>query len=358
MYLKFKDDETVFTQISYDRDKNFFILTSNNGVSLECENCLNLEEEKVDDYCFYILNSKVFNKENDIYQVFDKEENIRLGWIFPVQALLSDEHDYADNIFFLRYAYVAIYLLLNSISEENKRNISEAVKISDFFSEDSIILVLCVSKCNMISNFAIENYVVDLFRYGYSYTPYDYDINRVIQANVRINLRRVSDDIKDKNFITEVFQRLLVQTNRLPLAKFHMLYQIVELLIAEIFSYEFSKFIGEMSFDTNNLFDLKDELQKMTGERYRVQKLFNTYSQINGEEEKKNLIELCNRILKQSDKKERKEIGESLYSVRCLIFHDYGSIPVESREIIEEINDFFESIIIELLITFNLPCPE
>lgn len=104
-------------------------------------------------------------------------------------------------------------------------------------------------------------------------------------------------------FIVEVFKSLLVQTNLLPLAKFHMLYQIVELLIGDIFSYEFTNFIKKISEDTNNLFDLKDELQRLTGEKYRVKELFNTYSRIEGTLKEK-LMDVCNDILKQSSKKE------------------------------------------------------
>lgn len=54
--------------------------------------------------------------ENSIYQVLVK--NQRIGWIFPVQALLSRDHDYAKNSFFLKYAYVAICLLLEQIEDK------------------------------------------------------------------------------------------------------------------------------------------------------------------------------------------------------------------------------------------------
>ena len=101
-----------------------------------------------------------------------------------------------------------------------------------------------------------------------------------------------------------------------------MLYQIVELLIGDIFSYEFTSFSKKISEDTNNLFDLKDELQKLTGEKYRVKELFNTYSRINGTLKEK-LMDVCNEILKESSKKEKADVGDSLYSVRCLVFHNY-----------------------------------
>ena len=89
-----------------------------------------------------------------------------MGWIFPIQALLSDEHDYAENTFFLKYAYIAIYLLLNNIDEENVRKSSEVLKITDFYSEDAIIFVLCKSNCKQINDFCYEDYIVDLFGHG------------------------------------------------------------------------------------------------------------------------------------------------------------------------------------------------
>ncbi len=130
-----------------------------------------------------------------------------------------------------------------------------------------------------------------------------------------------------------------------------MLYQIVELLIGDIFSYEFTSFSKKISEDTNNLFDLKDELQKLTGEKYRVKELFNTYSRINGTLKEK-LMDVCNEILKEASKKEKADVGDSLYSVRCLVFHNYGSIPSKARKLIEAINEIFEKVVIELLITF------
>lgn len=356
MYLKFSDDDEVYSHVKYDAEEKCFCVISSKNVRLKCENYLKLNvEENVEDYCFNILNTDILNRENDIFQVYDKQANVRLGWIFPIQALLSDEHDYAENTFFLKYAYIAIYLLLNNLDEENMRKSSEVLKITDFYSEDAIIFVLCKSNCKQINDFCYEDYIVDLFGHGYSCLPYSAMGEKDVYVEKRINIRRISKDVKEKIFIGEVFKSLLVQTDLLPLAKFHMLYQIIELLIGDIFSYEFTIFSKKISEDTNNLFDLKDELQKLTGEKYRVKELFNTYSRIDRILKDK-LMDVCNEILKEASKKEKVDVGDSLYSVRCLVFHNYGSIPSEARELIKDINEIFEKVVIELLITFNISC--
>ena len=357
MYLKFSDEDVIYTQIQYIAKEKCFRLMSDEGMYIECEKFLELDDEyNLEDYCFAILNTKTLNRENDIFQVYDKQADVRLGWIFPIQALVSKDHDYIDNIYFLKYAYVATYLLLSSISEENMRNSKDSLKITDFYPEDAIIFVLCISNCNKIKNFCIEDYTVDLFGYGYSFLSGSDEAKEDICVDKRVNVRRISEDVRDKSFIIEVFKSLLVQTSLLPLAKFHMLYQIIELLIGDIFSYEFKKFNCKIGENTNNLFDMKDDLQKITGEKYRVRELFGTYTHLDSVQ-KEQLMDVCNEILRVSDKKEKLEVGDSLYAVRCLIFHNYGSIPTEFRKLVRDINNILEKVVIELLITFHFPNP-
>ncbi len=356
MHLKFDDENVVYTKIVYDWVGKCFILVSAEGTCLECENFLELDDEyNLADYSYEILNTKTLNRENDIFQVYDKQVGVRMGWIFPIQALVSNDHDHVDDIYFLKYAYVAMYFLLHAIDEEDRRSSRDFLRITDFYPDGAIVLILCKSNCSSIKDFCIEDYVVDLFRYGYSFSPDIVDTQRRISIEKKINVRRISEYIKDKIFIVEVFKSLLVRTTPLPLAKFHMLYQIIELLIGDIFSYEFIGFNNKIGEDTDNLFDTKDDLQKIVGEKYRVKQLFSrTYSHVDGIITDR-LLDVCNEILRASGKKERANVAESLYAVRCLVFHSYGSIPAESRKKVDEINLIFEEVVIELLITFHIP---
>ncbi|HCD1870870.1 TPA: hypothetical protein NBI88_005132, partial [Enterobacter bugandensis] len=55
------------------------------------------------------LYSKKDADEKEIAQVeiVTNRSKQRLGWLFPVLALISGEHDYADNEFFIKQAYEA-----------------------------------------------------------------------------------------------------------------------------------------------------------------------------------------------------------------------------------------------------------
>lgn len=61
-------------------------------------------------------------------------------------------------------------------------------------------------------------------------------------------------------------------------------------------------------------------------------------------------------VIKEASKKEKADVGDSLYSVRCLVFHNYGGIPSEAGKLIEDINEIFEKVVIALLIKFDVSC--
>lgn len=86
----------------------------------------------------------------------------------------------------------SFYLLLENVNEENKRNSSEVLRITDFYSEDAIIFVLCKSNCKQINDFCYEDYIVDLFGHGYSCLPYSVDGEKDVYVGKRINIRRIS----------------------------------------------------------------------------------------------------------------------------------------------------------------------
>ena len=55
MYLKFYDEDAVYTQVIFDQFKKSFSLSSSEGIFLECEKYLELDNEyNPQDYCFEI----------------------------------------------------------------------------------------------------------------------------------------------------------------------------------------------------------------------------------------------------------------------------------------------------------------
>ena len=143
MLLKFKDSEDVCNSLQYEKENNVFYLQNSVGKTI-CEFWPKLQldsEYNPSQYRYLFLhNEREDYSENSIFQVYvDKQ---RIGWIFPIQALLSDQHDYAGNKFFLRYAYVAVWLLLNNIKSENEQEISSEIFLDDFYDNSLTLLVL------------------------------------------------------------------------------------------------------------------------------------------------------------------------------------------------------------------------
>ena len=137
------------------------------------------------------------------------------------------------------------------------------------------------------------------------------------------------------------------------LAKFHLLYQIIELLINKIFSVEIQEIISKLGDNTDKLFDVKEELTNLANEKRRVKRLFNDYSgDINNKEA---LTEKCNELLVCASKNMQDEVASAIYSTRNLLVHEYRSIPKENYVLIKEVNEIFIDNLIDILLSYKVP---
>ena len=84
----------------------FFLNYGEYAAEVEYELDIYPDYENVD-YSVHLFHNDYLNAENDIFQLYDYSSNTRIGWIFPIQALLSQDHNYAENEHFLKYAYVS-----------------------------------------------------------------------------------------------------------------------------------------------------------------------------------------------------------------------------------------------------------
>lgn len=312
-----------------------------------------VEKKDSTDYDICLFYNEDF-AENNIFQVYDKEEEIRIGWMFPIQALISLEHDYVDNEYFLNYAIVAYEKLLIECS-----NLTEKIPeyredgnytLQDFYNiENTHVLILSKHQTSQISDFGIDNYIPSLYQKGYLFKNGN-NIKNIDGGEVRLNLKKISAEIKNDTFIKYLFTEILVDNNH-HLIKFYMLYQVIELLIEKIFNKELKLMLDQLSKEEKNLFQVKDDLGKLSKESDRIVKLFNTYTRQNGS--KSQLLILCNKFLVRAKRDKKKNAAEALYSVRNVFVHEYRSIDTADINLINDINDVFESVIIEVLHDLN-----
>lgn len=307
-----------------------------------------------EDYSIYFFYNNNY-VENNIYQVIESRIDKRIGWIFPIQALISQEHDYIDNSHFLKYAFVAYEKLLNDQSDCMVKRIpviqEGAISLFDFYPQDSFVLITCNEITKNIQDFSIHDYYASLYSQGFYASVGEYRKPVVNNNGKKLYINSISDHVKTEDFLIHLFKELL-NSEKHHLVKFYLLYQVVELLIEKIFNKEIVDLMEEVSKQSSNLFILKEKLGDLAKEKERINKLFTQYTKTLGS--KQIVMELGNQLLSLVAREPKKNASDSLYSVRNLLVHDYRSIPVEGHYLIQQINEAFEDLIVELLLEINL----
>lgn len=321
----------------------------------------------VEDYNIVFLHNPYFNAENDIFEVYVNEPDTRIGWIFPLQALLSQEHDKAQNEHFLKYAFVAFNILLlnhdNFKIKEQNYSATTIYTLEDFYPKDLIILIVCKDKLSQIQNFKISKYLPSLASYGY----YKYKINdnrkpiegyndiadyfKELRKNKqRITIKKICNLYSDNFYIKELYKNLL-NGELHPLMQFHYLYQIIELMLEDLYEVEFNKSVEEYASKKLTRNDLRENLTTLN-ERKRLSKIINENT-IEGSI-KTDLLQECLKILVEFDKNAT-ELPDALYDLRNLVTHNFRLITEKQEHLknLDYVNFRFELLINELLINFK-----
>lgn len=296
--------------------------------------------------CFLYNNGGV--SENSIFKLY--ADGIRIGWIFPIQSLESKEHDYVQDEFYLKYAYIVMYKLLQ-MTEFGDREYSD-FSILDYYSDDIQILVYDKGNASKIECFDISNYAVDLFSKGYSFCGEGNVFTKLDIFDKNIRVKQLPEPIRDISYINVLFMEL-IPLRESSYSKFHLIYQIVEILIGVVFNYKIKSFINEIEDSPDDLFEKREQLSDITTEKNRVIWLFNNFSNIDLQK-KEILNNLCEKMLQDNEKRYKENnVGNNLYAVRCLIVHNLYSLDEDGRELLKELNNSFLDVVLDILFTFH-----
>ena len=355
MHIKYRDCSGVYSSVTFDKNRNSFKISGEHLDLLEYNPVLMLDNEyDPQNFSYRLLsNESDWCSENSIYQVFAGKQ--RIGWIFPIQSLLSEEHDQANNQYFLKYAYVASYLLLQDISEEDKREIPEQIYLDDYYDSKKIILVIDEENTSKLESFSLEDYFVALYQYGYSCNGRGniFAEPHLIEEKTKITLKKLSSDLSMVPNINFIFkEQLPVAENEI--IRFYLYYQIIELLIAIIFEHMFKKLVDKISDDPETLFDQRDNLSKIAGEKHRIKVLFSSYASCLTPHQT-DLDLACQKLLHENGKNISDQYYENLYSVRCLLVHRLYSLSHDSYKLLQDINRAFQNVVMDILFSFKKP---
>jgi hypothetical protein len=353
--IKYGNEDISFSKVEFNPDNSCFDLSGNTpsmgeNVTINVNYALKVENEyNYKNFTIYILENPNC-KENSIFEVYDKTQGIRIGWIFPMQSLVSSEHDYKDNIYFLKYAYVATEILLRGVDFKHIEEVDfydYPYSLIDFYKSDSIVFIVDNDNISKLDKYEFDYYIPDLYKYGYCISGKN-ELDYFDDINKRLNLNRITSALSVDSYVIELFSNFLGKETS-PLLKFYLLYQVIELILEKIFNKEFKEMIQQLSQDEKLSFNVKEELQNISKEKYRIKRLFSEYSNgINSSEELK--LE-CNKLLEEQSIKNGTVVADSLYSVRNLLVHSYRDLTSKQIKMISNINIYFEKCIIELVTT-------
>ena len=365
------------------KEQNFFVL--NNARELGSEQikvlipfCVDniFEGYSVDVYSF----SNPLLRNNDVIALHTNEINKhsgRIGYFFSIKALADEENSIFDS-HTLSYAYYALGLLLkgqaniDNVERVNRKEDSNIYKITDFFNEDIVLLVLCNEYINEIQDFNIDDYIYGLYKFGFIYNSNSVkNRNGILKIQedqyktMTENGRKIKIELKNKDFRNDyfisIYSKELVWKEKNWLTKFILSYQIIEILIDKIFIHSVYSIIEKNIPDKSTKF--RDKINTVTTESERIKRLFTDYTRI--DESLKNLcsskfVTILSSLSIEIDEDKRQKLHSIIYHIRNTIVHAVRVVYNENKSVdeckMEELNDYFEYLIFEILSTFYC-CP-
>lgn len=303
-----------------------------------------------DDFQLYFL-AKRDVLENEIYQVYDRYLEKRIGWIFPVTALDSAEHEFASNEYFLKYANIAkkkifananddLYTLTPELS--NRENI----KFGDFFHESTVILIISSATLGG-DTFCIQEWLPSLAANGYSRLtrrdPGTLTIIGTKPLDKRLYLKQIAPELRSYNFICFVFTDL-IPFERHPLLSFFYYYQIIEIMLTLVFQVEQRRIYTELDYpvsvgDVVKTKDIMDQIGKINSEKARLSILSQKYT--HGDLDTDDIKGACNKLLELVQKDTGATALDSIYRIRNFLFHQYHSTSGDVESELANVNSAF-----------------
>ncbi|WP_152267100.1 hypothetical protein [Agriterribacter humi] len=372
LFTRLNEDDFEVNRIRFSRQLKVFIAKdrqSDNEIEflypLEPDDKYGTTEKDFEVYLFH----KDDFAANDIFQI--KAQNMRIGWLFPIQALLTSQHDYANNEHFFPYSYNAYRILLKN--RQNlpyaKQEYSEQINLEDIYGENTIIFIAHRKSMReykkAFSLFDIENYLLFFYQYGYTFLSsanfnslYSLKqpnfIAKPFPSKV-VELQTVSEYLNDnKSYLNNLIQGL-IKLEKHPLVKFHLLYSVIELFISRIFEAEFKT---SLNFFLNSVdfYDAKERLAKLANEKDRINKLLSTKCPGLNHLILQELQDTCNSFLSFVFAPQifKKPTGEAIYKVRSTIFHNLRLMPTGYEVELEKVLSSFEALIFDISIKINL----
>lgn len=313
------------------------------------------------DFDLFVLDNPYLGAENDVFEIYETSLEERIGWIYPITILVSNDNDFSESKNLNKYKFVSQYKLLNENETTIEINsVSDKILITDIYDEASIICICNKHTTSKIPNFNINDYVLSLYKYGYSFFQKSHNRKKILdkadfidemrsQNRRRVYIKKSLFDISTNNYISSLFTKHLLKTDDF-LVRFIFLYQIIEQLMEDEFGILFQGFLDDFTKRNITKNDFKESINNSSKERGLIKTVFD---KTHIENRLKNDFETCfsflytdlNYIVKGS-------LPDKIYDFRNLLTHGYRNL-MEKVDYVNVLVQIFEDIIICALMNYK-----
>jgi len=311
--------------------------------------------------------------------------NGKIGYMFNLEALFTpgalqlDSHRYC-------YAYFGVqYLFQNASTLQTKDALIKAdpYAISDFFDDNTIILVLCNEFCSEVNAFNLNNYLPNLFLNGfklfsksnlieiendhdYLKTNYkSYTTPNVSNVNgvYPLRLEKAKISISSEAYVVHLFTNL-IQKKFDQVTRFLMFYQVIEIFMPKMIHLEVSQRLCNNlnSLNTDKIKDLVTGLTKhselITALLARHAIPSNELTTLLRQQILDFFIHVNHPDYADHSKHANLSLSDLFYSFRNKIVHEYrilheaGVDPLITESKVNSINQLTEALIAETITVF------
>lgn len=392
--MPLKLDKQTFTVITTD-DISFLSQDESFSISYPFRPSV---YESTEEYDIHLFKNRYGSSERHIFQIC--HQNICFGWIFPliifddpdgfiqnileitgfngledqtIQNSLKLEENKTKKFFYEKVAYPAFRKLVEDSLIHKPAEVGKTeYKILDFYDEETVVLIVSKTKLEKLSPLKIEDFIPDFFKWGYVliHKEDDFYIIEVNQQNPhsildekktfeKIKVEPLSKMLRNEVYITELFKNVL-KVKLHPLVRFHLLYQVIELLINQIGIQQFNDNVAALTdlqnikpSDLRSVHEIKDLLERIRkldvpNEQERINKLIDEKCKLKKVDYqgfyKHDLIDDNNT-----------ELPKQIYKLRNLLVHGYYSLFSKDKDIdkkIDLINRELEKLIVDIVINY------
>lgn len=347
--VEFKEEEEI----------RFFRVKNKDGKEVDIKYIpLEISNWDKDRFELYLFENHYLNAENDVFEVYENTLDERIGWIFPITILESNENDFADYKNLNKYKFIAYQKLL-----EKEVKIPFSIKTDRYLTlaeifKNSIVCILSKDATRKIDQFNIENYILSFYKSGYlllsntSKYKMIYDRSEFVK-DVRANRHRLNIEKSNFNVCDNVYTKALYKEHLLQsesyIIRFIFLYQIIEHFMQDEFDALFTEHLNAYQEKKLAKNDLKESILKVSRERDLIKTVINRIS-IN-QKLKEEFIQSCKYIFQDLGQHSKDAFSDNIYDLRNLITHQLRHLT-NKTEALEKVIEIFERVMIDLLTNY------